>query len=79
MQRAALARSLAHRPDVVLADEPTGALDSASSELVLQLMQGQVMANGTTFVLVTHDPKVAAAADRVLNMHDGRLTQETDE
>ncbi len=78
MQRAALARGLAHGPSIVFADEPTGALDSAAGDQVLALAREQVVARGTTFVLVTHDAKVAASADRVLTMRDGRLTSDFD-
>jgi putative ABC transport system ATP-binding protein len=72
-QRLAIARALANRPTVVLADEPTGALDSAGSVEVLELFRA-LHAGGQTILLVTHDERVAAPADRVVHMRDGRLT-----
>ncbi|ROT27099.1 ABC transporter ATP-binding protein [Micromonospora sp. HM5-17] len=74
-QRVALARAVVHRPDVLLADEPTGALDSGSAEVVLDLLRRRHAA-GQTIVLVTHDHRVAAAADRVVTMLDGQLVDE---
>lgn len=71
-QRAAVARAIAHRPAVLLADEPTGALDTANAEAVLGLMLDLARDHGTTVVLVTHDDKVAAAAQRSVVLHDGR-------
>ncbi|MEV6357640.1 ABC transporter ATP-binding protein [Streptomyces hydrogenans] len=74
-QRVAVARALAHQPDVVFADEPTGALDTANASAVLdeflQLARGQ----DTAVVIVTHDPDVAARADTQYTMTDGVLTQ----
>jgi putative ABC transport system ATP-binding protein len=72
-QRAAVARAIAHRPDVVFADEPTGALDSANGKLVLDALLSLSREHGTAVVLVTHDRDVAAWAERVLVMRDGRL------
>lgn len=71
-QRVAIARAVANQPDLLLADEPTGALDSESSELVLTLLRAQHAA-GQTIVMVTHDPDVAAAADRTIHILDGRV------
>ena len=72
-QRVAVARALANRPKLILADEPTGALDSQSSRQTLELLQ-QIQADGqVTLIIVTHDPDVAAAAGRVLRMHDGKI------
>lgn len=71
-QRVAIARAVANRPDLLLADEPTGALDSASAALVLELLRDQ-HAHGQTIVMVTHDPDVAAAADRTAHVLDGRI------
>lgn len=73
-QRAAVARALVHQPSVVFADEPTGALDQASGELVLGEMVSICRERGTAVVLVTHDPAVAAVADRRLHLVDGELT-----
>jgi putative ABC transport system ATP-binding protein len=75
-QRVALARALIGRPAVVFADEPTGALDSATSRQVLGLLRALVDEHGLTVVLVTHDPVAAAYADRVLVLADGRIAGE---
>jgi putative ABC transport system ATP-binding protein len=73
-QRVALARGLVARPEVLFADEPTGSLDSLTGELVMGLMTGAARAEGTTVVLVTHEPRVAAYADREVIVRDGRVT-----
>lgn len=70
-QRAAVARALVHDPAVVLADEPTGALDSANRRIVLDLLLGLARERGAAVVLVTHDAEVAQAAGRVEHMNDG--------
>ncbi|GAB7031995.1 ABC transporter ATP-binding protein [Streptomyces sp. NPDC021749] len=72
-QRVALARALITRPEVVFADEPTGALDRASGREVLALLRGAVDDLGATVVMVTHDPQAAAWADEVVLLADGRL------
>jgi len=72
-QRVAVARALANRPKLVLADEPTGALDSRAGEAVLDLLTAMRQDHGITLVVVTHDVGVAARADRVLHLLDGRL------
>jgi putative ABC transport system ATP-binding protein len=72
-QRAAIARAVVHRPQLVLADEPTGALDSANGDVVLDLLLGLVAEHGTTLLLVTHDKGVARRCDRTIAMGDGRL------
>lgn len=71
-QRVALARVLAQRPAVIFADEPTGALDSTSSTVVLEALRARAD-DGTAVVLVTHDLEAAAIADRVLELRDGEL------
>ena len=76
-QRVAIARALANRPRVVLADEPTGNLDSATGATILDLLGSLWRDHGQTIVLVTHDSRVAAGAARVLTMQDGRLTDST--
>ena len=75
-QRVALARALLRRPAVLFADEPTGALDSATSRQVLDLLRGLVDREGQTVVMVTHDPMTAGYADRVLILADGRLVED---
>jgi putative ABC transport system ATP-binding protein len=72
-QRVAIARALVTRPEVVFADEPTGALDTRTGRGVLALLREVVDADGHTVVMVTHDPAAAAHADRVLLLADGRL------
>lgn len=72
-QRAGLARSLVNDPDLVLADEPTGNLDSASGEQVLGCLFDLVREGDRTVVLVTHNPAVAARCDRVLTLRDGKI------
>jgi putative ABC transport system ATP-binding protein len=72
-QRVAIARALANEPRLLLADEPTGALDSATGEQIVALLHGVRAQRGTTILLVTNDPGVAAAADRILRMRDGRF------
>ena len=72
-QRVAIARALMTRPTVLLADEPTGNLDSQSSGDVLALLREAVEIDGQTTVMVTHDPRAAAVADRVLFLADGRI------
>lgn len=75
-QRAAVARALAHRPQVVFADEPTGALDSVSSSAVLDALIGLARDEGSSIVLVTHDPEIAKRADRVVSMRDGTVLRD---
>ncbi len=72
-QRVAIARALANRPPLVLADEPTGRLDSTTSERVMDLLEGLQRDHGLTLVVVTHDPAVARRADRIVRMLDGRI------
>ena len=72
-QRVAIARALANDPPVLLADEPTGSLDSAAVEVVLDLFQSLRRERRTTIIMVTHDDAVAAAADRLVRMVDGKV------
>jgi putative ABC transport system ATP-binding protein len=76
-QRVAIARALVSRPTVVFADEPTGNLDSRTSGEILTLMRSSVEEYGQTTVMVTHDAKAAAMADRVLYLADGEIVKET--
>lgn len=75
-QRAAVARACAGDRQIIFADEPTGSLDSASSDVVLEIFQTQARQSGAATLLVTHDPRAAAIADRVLRMADGRIVEE---
>jgi len=72
-QRVAVARALVNRPTVVFADEPTGNLDSKSSAEILALLKDAVESYGQTIVMVTHDPRAAAIADRILYIADGQI------
>jgi putative ABC transport system ATP-binding protein len=75
-QRVALARAFAPRPAILLADEPTGNLDGATGRRILEILTGLRQREGTTLVLVTHDPSVAALADRSIHLRDGRVERE---
>ncbi|MDU6680248.1 MAG: ABC transporter ATP-binding protein [Varibaculum cambriense] len=75
-QRVAVARALITKPALLVADEPTGNLDSASSKEVLKLLRNAASELGQSVVMVTHDPGAAAVADRVLIVKDGKITQE---
>jgi len=75
-QRVAVARSLVNQPSLVLADEPTGELDSVSSKETIDLMHEMNRRLSTTFIIVTHDPAVARRTERVLIMGDGRIVRE---
>ena len=75
-QRVAIARALVGEPDVIFADEPTGALDTRAGRAVLALLRDTIDEGGRTLVMVTHDPSAAAWADRVVFMADGRLAGE---
>src|SRR5581483_10437129 len=75
-QRVAIARALVSRPSIVFADEPTGNLDSKTSGEILTLMRDSVDSFGQTTVMVTHDPRAAAIADRILFLADGKIVEE---
>jgi len=75
-QRVALARAFAARPPILLADEPTGNLDGATGRRILEILTELRRREGTTLVLVTHDPAVAALADRLIHLRDGRVERE---
>jgi putative ABC transport system ATP-binding protein len=79
-QRVAIARALVHEPALVLADEPTGNLDSETGQAVTRLLVAAAVERGSGVVVVTHDPAVAAHADRVVELHSGRIrsAHETD-
>jgi putative ABC transport system ATP-binding protein len=76
-QRVALARGLVGGPEVLFADEPTGSLDSVSGELVMNLLTAAAREQGTTVILVTHDARVAAYADREVVVRDGKVSSLT--
>ena len=76
MQRAAIARALVHRPTLLIADEPTGNLDSANGAHVLDLLVELHRETGVSILLATHAEEVAALADRVVRMKDGRIERE---
>jgi putative ABC transport system ATP-binding protein len=78
-QRVAIARALVSRPKVLFADEPTGNLDSATSKDVLSLLRHSVDELGQTTLMVTHDPRAAALADRILFLADGRIVKDRSE
>jgi len=75
-QRVAIARALVNNPAVVFGDEPTGNLDSARTAEILGLLRDLNRSRGQTFVIVTHDPEVGAACDRIIRMRDGRIVGE---
>jgi putative ABC transport system ATP-binding protein len=75
-QRVAVARALVTRPTVLFADEPTGNLDSSTGAEILRLLRDSVDERGQTIVMVTHDPRAATVADRVLHLADGRIVRE---
>ncbi len=74
-QRVAVARALANEPEIILADEPTGNLDSKTEEKILKLFRSIHQQQGVTLILVTHDQKVADTADRVIKILDGRIIE----
>jgi lipoprotein-releasing system ATP-binding protein len=75
-QRVAIARAMVRRPPLVLADEPTGNLDTASADAVFELMRRFNREDGTSFLVVTHDPRIAARCTRVIEIVDGRITSD---
>lgn len=74
-QRVAIARALVNQPAILLADEPTGNLDTANSDLVLNLLRDLNRKTGQTILMITHNPEAAAFADRTVTMRDGRVHQ----
>jgi ABC-type lipoprotein export system ATPase subunit len=75
-QRVAVARALANNPSLVLADEPTGSLDSSAGRAIMQLIRDLNQEEGITFLVVTHDPAVARQTNRVIVMADGQIARE---
>jgi putative ABC transport system ATP-binding protein len=72
-QRAAVARAIVHQPEIILADEPTGALDAANAVGVIDLLLGMQREIGATLIMVTHDRDAASRLDRQIHLHDGRV------
>jgi len=72
-QRVAIARAVINRPAILLADEPTGSLDSENSRMVLNMLRELNSVYGQTIIIITHDPEAAATADRVIEMRDGKI------
>jgi putative ABC transport system ATP-binding protein len=75
-QRVAIARALINDPEIVLADEPTGNVDSKTGKTIIDFLRKLNLNNRTTIVIVTHDPEVASRADRIINLRDGKIVQE---
>ena len=75
-QRTAIARALMHEPKLVLADEPTGNLDSDTSESIYNLLRDINEKSKTTFVIITHDQRIAEKADRIIEIKDGRVAMD---
>jgi lipoprotein-releasing system ATP-binding protein len=75
-QRVAIARSLAMKPALVLADEPTGNLDTKSADSVFDVLRDINEASDTTFLIVTHDPRLAQRCDRIIELVDGRIVSD---
>jgi putative ABC transport system ATP-binding protein len=75
-QRVTIARSLVNEPEIVWADEPTGALDSKTADDIMALMEQLNREKGLTFVIVTHDPGVGARCNRIVRMRDGSIVSE---
>jgi len=75
-QRVAIARALINRPAIVLADEPTGEVDSRTTQHIMSLLRDLNQSHGQTFLLVTHDPLVARATDRIIRFQDGRIVDD---
>ena len=76
-QRVAIARALANRPDLLLADEPTGQLDSQTGHIIMVLLRGLVRSEGVTAVVATHDPAMIDVADRMIELRDGRIAHDS--
>jgi putative ABC transport system ATP-binding protein len=76
-QRVAIARAIVKNPKLLLCDEPTGALDTASGKLIIRLLQDLAVQNEGAVVVVTHNPRLALAANRVIRLSDGKIVSDT--
>ncbi|HDJ94735.1 MAG TPA: ABC transporter ATP-binding protein [Acidilobales archaeon] len=75
-QRVAIARALANNPEVILADEPTGNLDSKSGEVVINILKELSLKQNRTVIVATHNPRIAKVANRIIYLHDGKIVRE---
>ena len=75
-QRIAIARALVHQPRVILADEPTGALDPETGTLVMELLESVARENNAALIVITHDENIALQADRIIAVEDGHITRD---
>jgi putative ABC transport system ATP-binding protein len=78
MQRVAIARALANQPQLLLADEPTGQLDSRTGRTIMDLIRALVRSEGVTAIVATHDPALIEVADRIIELRDGQVIADTD-
>ena len=78
-QRVAIARAIVNEPSIVMADEPTGNLDTKSGDEIMELLLSLNYDQGTTLIVVTHDPEIAAHTGRVVNIRDGRVAMENNQ